>query len=148
MDKIYLVTRGEYSDYEVIGAFSTEEKAQAVVDAINTNEEYYRDAEIEVLPLDSIEVKPGCKIYDVRMSKEGDTDVRTLYYPSDSVGRTEFRFTTGWNGWKKGVYLVVTRYVETPEHVVKIANELRTQWLAQREWPELKHWNETVQYDL
>jgi hypothetical protein len=26
--KIYLVTQGEYSDYQILGAFSTEEKAQ------------------------------------------------------------------------------------------------------------------------
>lgn len=33
MTAIYLVTDGEYSDYRVMGAFSTPEKAQAYVDA-------------------------------------------------------------------------------------------------------------------
>ena len=145
MDKIYLVSEGEYSDYSIVGAFSTEEKAQALVDVINARP--YSTARIEIYHLDSVQLKPGHQVYHIWMNSEGNTpwEVFIGYVENGTEARTEFRFS---RQAPQGTYLVVTRYVETPEHAVKIANELRTQWLAQREWPELKHWNEAVQYDL
>ena len=32
MDKVYIVTKGEYSDYEIVGAFSTRDGAQEYID--------------------------------------------------------------------------------------------------------------------
>ena len=35
MDKVWIIEQGRYSDYGVVGIFSTEDKAKAVCDKIN-----------------------------------------------------------------------------------------------------------------
>jgi hypothetical protein len=46
MDKIYIVTRGEYDAYEIIGAFSSFEKAEAYADFASG------DVQVEGYPID------------------------------------------------------------------------------------------------
>ncbi|MHA2064298.1 MAG: DUF7336 domain-containing protein, partial [Candidatus Thorarchaeota archaeon] len=36
-DKVYLVSSGYYSEYKIIGVFSTQEKAEAIVKRFNAN---------------------------------------------------------------------------------------------------------------
>ena len=47
--KVYVLTRGEYSDYHIIGVYSTSEKAQEMCDAMRTS---WDEPQIEEYELD------------------------------------------------------------------------------------------------
>lgn len=43
MDKVWIVEQGEYSDYSVLGIFSTKENAELVAEDINKDTDRYYD---------------------------------------------------------------------------------------------------------
>jgi len=131
MDKIFLVSRGDYSDYSVGPAFSTREKAQEYCDYYN-EEGSYNEWEIEERDLDAFDelFKQGLKLYNVHIWKSGTIDVRImdgkdyLYY-KDREGKTQFNP----NG-SSTMYILTT----DKEHAIKIAGERRTRLLAEDKW--------------
>ena len=75
MSKIYLVTDGNYSDYHVLGAFSSMEKAE------QAKLLYAADNDIEEYELDAIpDSPPGLFAYVVLMEIAGD--VKSLWQES------------------------------------------------------------------
>ena len=62
MEKIYIVTSGEYSDYQINAVFSTGEKAEEYVDA------YGSDYRIEEYPVDDAGVKKNESIWLVSVN--------------------------------------------------------------------------------
>ena len=74
--KVYIVTRGEYSDYHIVGVFSTQEKAEQFVE--DTYKVYgYRDSwdqlEIEEYPLDELKVNKNRQMYRFWHNFSGNT---------------------------------------------------------------------------
>jgi len=65
---IYLVTAGSYSDYRVMGAYSTPEKAQAYIDYRELDED--DDADIEEYELDPVDTAK--KYINVHMDINGN----------------------------------------------------------------------------
>lgn len=137
MTKIYLVTQGSYSDYRIVGAFSSEENANKVVEALKTGNSW-DEAGVEVYDVDSIQTKEGHRNYCVWMQAGGDSNV----YAGDGVqspGSDSEQFSRSYTkGAPSGALLRVSRYVQSEEAAVKIANELRVRWLAEKPWPVLE----------
>lgn len=72
MDKIFIVTSGEYSGYGIEAVFSTEELAKKFIGSFSNT---YSNMEIEEWKLDpfSNEIKQGRKPFFLRIDKEGKT---------------------------------------------------------------------------
>jgi len=75
MATVWVVEQGEYSDYRVVGVFTTEARAKAVADMVNGPERAY-DASVSEWPLDpgSEDLEMGRSMYLVRMLRDGTID--------------------------------------------------------------------------
>lgn len=87
---VYLVTAGNYDDYRVKGAFSSQEKAQPYVDYLNAKDP--DDAQIEPFELDSKEPRPLKTLYVCHFELYSDGSLRHTtetvdadYFPEDSA---------------------------------------------------------------
>jgi len=125
-NKVYIVTSGEYSDYQIQAVFSTEEKAQ---EWIGNN----KDEEIEEYELDKADER--YHYIEVGMRKDGTLalapevhwgqKLRPSYHTELSPRRGELLF------W----------YVQTQdmERAVKVINEKRVQILAANAWGDWEY---------
>lgn len=142
--KIYLVSDGAYSDYRIIGAFSSVEKATAARDyyASNEIEEFEVDAPIPDHP-------PGTYLYAVSMKRDGeviscDRDTPDDYYtcvvtwiPVESHQNPDgsSRPITFQDDLESRVaYFLFKVWAKSKEGAIKIANERRLQCIAEGDW--------------
>ena len=129
MDKIFIVTYGDYSDYSIYGVFSTSEKAQAYIDALGLSE-----AEIEEYNVDEFDAHvtmlKNFSVFNVIMEKNGDVE-------KVEKGRGRYSFECA----LKKEYLVYGRGVlvmyvlaKDEQHAIKIVNEKRVQLVSGVGW--------------
>lgn len=129
MNSVFVVEQGNYSDYHVVGVFSTKENADMICGKINLGEEEdsYGKASVAEWPLNPgvSELNQGLKLYNVGMRADG-TVVRAPYADSDigyGLRNAGFHINRG-EMWG-------TVWAESDIHAIKIANELRGQGLAE-----------------
>ena len=132
---IYLVTTGDYSDYRVVAAFSSRDKAQAYIDAAvgpdRARIRWRQDYNIEDYPLDPPTVF-GYQI-TVVMARNGIvTCVRAPEWTEEA--KTEVRTVIPDRDPNLRAFTVAT---DSKERAVKVSNELRTQMIAMDQWPEV-----------
>jgi hypothetical protein len=137
MATIWVVEQGEYSDYRVVGVFSSKENAQQIRDAVGddaTVAEWTLDPGIE-------DMNAGRKPFRVFMLRDGTVE----HVREETVDRS---FLGGWDGplvMKRGgtpfgakeptpPCLNVTVWASDAEHATKITNEHRTRLIASGEW--------------
>lgn len=124
MSTIYLVTSGEYSDYHVVGACSTEEHADQLINAMNGDgyiEPFEIDAEINLM-------NSGLHPFTVWMDRDGNvTQHKEEGISSYSLRKSKAKIARSYG---PGVYYYVSCWARDLEHAVKISNELRIQELA------------------
>ncbi len=118
--KVWVATRGEYSDYQVVGAFSTKELAERMNSLLS---DMNPPLEVEVdEPLTKLDA--GYRKYHVLMEKAGN--VLSQHVESDLNADWEWvrnaDETFHWQGWAKD-----------EQHAIKIANERRTQAIVKGE---------------
>lgn len=123
MEKIYIVTKGEYSDYHICAIFSSKIKAEKYCQAI-TKEGSWSTPQIEDYDLDEYDLKEGEHSWFVRMKKDGEVEEA---YEDDSRS-DEHGFDIN-----KNLYSHV--FATSKEHAIKITNERRAQLIAQNDWP-------------
>ena len=123
--KIYIVSDGDYSDYHIIGIYSTREKAE-YAKSLYLSENKIWETTLDYLP----EHPNGCLPYFVRMDSEGnvkhsgreDPDVISgckwgaYYLKEEGVEKLEFFFKM---------------WATDEEHAIKIASEYRRRLLAE-----------------
>lgn len=149
--KVYMVGRGEYSDFRIVGIFSTLEKAEAFRKAFPAegySSDYHEPAEYEVdVPLPD-PASQGLSYYFVQLNRNGDVvnqgvrgegiDSLTEEIPE---GMRWDWYKQKWNGM---AYVDVPKeqwigtfnvWARDKEHAVKVANDWRVQVLA-REQPD------------
>lgn len=122
--KIYVVTKGCYSDYHIIAATLDEERAKILKDKFDedcswdeTRIEVYEDSEEIVKPL-----------WKVIFNDKGEVDEVELLDSSYYYGTiNNFEPSLIRGGW---IYLQV--FADTAEAAVKIAAEKRAQYLAEK----------------
>lgn len=122
METAYLVTHGEYSDYQVIAVFTTKEKADTFAGRFGYNVEEHRLD--PTIPPELKDLHP----YNVWMTKEGKT---LTIERGDEIqllsNKTECKFGISNDGVSRWIVYTVAR---NAEHAVKVANEKRTAFLA------------------
>lgn len=145
MSTIWVVEQGEYSDYRVIGVFSSKEHAQLIVDAIKASAEnaYSSDATIAEWPLDPVvsELRQGLRLFLVDMRKDGALERCERWTIS---GYELTGYVRMWRRTKAPAFvgnqadnpdiLQAMVWAKDEEHAVKITNEHRAQFIASGEW--------------
>ena len=124
MTIIYLVTNGSYSDYCVLGVYSTKEKAE------HAKRLFAADNGVEEYKLDAIpDSPPGLLAYHVSMLVSGDV--------KDVWQDTVEGFESSWYvspQWGADVTVMFRVWARDIEHAVKISNEWRAQIVALGLW--------------
>jgi hypothetical protein len=122
--KVYIVSTGWYSDYDVRGIFSTKEKARYA------KKFWCSENNIEPFELDELPEHPkDYFFFKVLMNRNGDSDSGVQRCePSNS--RMDFRVTAEWltDHWSFFVW------ARDEEHAIKIANERRAALIATGKW--------------
>ncbi len=124
---VWIVEHGEYSSYQVVGVFSSEENAQLIADAIGgTVDKRTLDPAVE-------ELRANMRQFVVWMQKDGTTD------------RCEESDVASWDiegsMFVTRNCLIATVWAKNSEHAIKIANEGRAQMIASNAWSQ---WDEVT----
>ena len=128
MNKIFIVTQGDYSDYRIIGVFSTEENANgfiALTSGYNMEVEEYNIDEL----LESFNPLRFNTAYYVQMQRDGDVlsvGVEDEVWALQKALKCEY--DVGRN--KLCMYVIA----KTKQHAVKIVNEKRVQLISGVGW--------------
>jgi hypothetical protein len=125
---IYLVSDGEYSDYTVLGLYSTKEKAEEA--QLLYTAEYIEEFELDAIPPHP----PGELRWSVHMKDNGDVPfvhqfpAKDEYVPFES-GRMLFE-----GRWPKTDGRFMYLWARDKEHAIKIASEKRREMIVSGEW--------------
>ena len=121
MNTIYIVTSGEYSDYRIVGVFSTKEIAQLAIGAGHGDE-------IEEYEIDKYAdyARRGIGAYRVHIGID-NADIHTIR-AIDMADTTdeEKEPSPSFDGQS----LIVLAYATDERHAAKIAMEKRAMWIA------------------
>jgi len=132
MSKVFVVTRGSYSDYGISGIFTTRKLAQAFIASFKKGYNEFNDIETWTLNPFEIALKKGYKPYFLRIDKKGNTS--NIKITDNSYGFEENMIY----GFDVNNHMYLYTYALSPEHAIKIANEKRIQILAKDKWPKDK----------
>lgn len=127
---VYLVTAGSYSDYCVLGVYSTPELAADAKLQFNT------DNDVETFELDVVpDHPPGLFHYNVYMDRNGDTVTDgTRWFPAQVERVAVNSAYAEWCPYGDGRTVRFAVWATDAVHAVKIANERRVQLIASGEW--------------
>lgn len=137
MKSVWVIEQGQYSDYRVVGVFSSRENAELVAKEINAGETWDK-ATLAERPLDPVvdDLNAGRKQYRVHMLKDGTTERAERYglVGYDIAGEVEVWRRSNAPAYRgKGIpdVLVGTVWADSDEHAIKIMNEHRTRMIAE-----------------
>lgn len=119
--KVYALTKGSYSDYHIVGIYSSSEKA-AEAKLLYGEDSGIEEYELDYLP----EHPPGHLMYMVQMNAAGHTGIVKTESADNSVRE--------WVPYGDGENVAFMMWATSVEHAVKIANERRAQLIANNEW--------------
>jgi hypothetical protein len=134
MKEVWFVESGEYSDYTVVGVFSTEENANMIRDLLNAT------VVKRVLDPGVNELREGMSQFYVQMLKDGTVEKCVL-----QTEISAYTFEDQPRIWRRSIApaykntgvqdcLQGTFWAKDSTHAVKIANEYRAQFIASGEW--------------
>ena len=129
LQAVFLVTRGDYSDYRVCAVFTEKALAEKYIDSFKGNS--YDEFRIEKYTLNpyQYELKHGYKPFFLRMTKDGNcTEINVK---DSSFGFEDEDIDVGIDV-NKNMYISIFAKDET--HAIKIANEKRVQLIAENRW--------------
>lgn len=136
--QIWLITEGEYSEYCVVAAFSTKDRALSFADSWKPylSASYRESPQVEEFPLDpeNLNAPPGTKLYSVRMNREGEADAMEDDFFDIDYGRRHLGGRLCRGKKPEDTILLVFCFAKSEEHAIKIANEKRAQLIAGNEW--------------
>ena len=124
MGNIYVVTKGEYSDYSVYGVFSDELLAKKYAELLSDPD--WDTAQVETYELNKMPDFPANKLpFTVEMDIDGNTPFGVKRSSLDDFEKHYF-FSVG--------CLVIDVWATDEQHAIKIANEKRVQLIAENKW--------------
>ena len=144
--KVWVIESGEYSDYRVVGVFSSQENARQVADAINAPSEgklYYSDeATVAEWALDPAvhELRQGFTPFIVNMREDGTVE---RCDPLDVSGYELAGYVRMWRRTQAPAFrgnpdkpdlLLAHVWARDAKHAAKITNEHRARMIASGEW--------------
>ncbi len=141
IEKVYVCTSGEYSDYHIDTVFDNKEDAEEFCEKFGDMIEEY---EINVItPI----LRTGFKRYIVCLDRDGNTpfdsgsNIEQLKYLNIGNLKTVVHFNEGEKEKypcsrliPNTEYILVTCFAKNEEHALKIANEKRTEIIAFNKW--------------
>ena len=140
---VWVIEKGNYSDYRVVGVYSPEAGARLVCDRIN-GEASYAPATVAEWPLNpGVEaINKGLSPFVVWMLRDGTTeqvwmDTDDFEYTLNDKPTIWRRSTAPINKGKAIVppdCLTARVFAKDDKHAIKIVNEYRTQMIAKGEW--------------
>ena len=137
---IFVIEQGSYSDYQVVGVYSTRAAANQVRDALRAAECYGDSPEVAEWPLNPAvdELRQGLSRFRVVMLIDGtvercDPSALSGYELAGSV-QIWRRTQAAYKG--KGIpdALMAVVWAKDAEHAIKIANEHRAEMKASGRW--------------
>jgi hypothetical protein len=129
MTKIYMVASGEYSDYRVLGLYSTMEKAEYA------HKLYNADSEIDEIELDYLPPHPpGELLWNVLVLDNGDVLYISRLSLDEAVSLQVYSSRVRhWAGLVNPGRLF-RLWAHDKAHAIKIATEKRREMLAMGTW--------------
>ena len=128
MKIIYVATRGTYSDYSVVGVFSTRENAQLYMDTFPDRE--WNDIDEYELNCGVTEIQSGKHFYVVYMQKDGKV-LRTGLCDYPWISYSQIHWSSQWLGEPCVPWSSFYVWAKNETAAIKIANERRIMALAQ-----------------
>lgn len=123
-NKVYVITKGAYSDYHICAVAATKEIAEKLQE-IYSDEYSWADARIEEYDLN--EAKDDVRVfYDVTFEDDRVSARFNEYCEKESI-----MFLRG-NKWQSDRLIVCVR-ARDADHAVKIAQDRRAEYLAKKE---------------
>jgi hypothetical protein len=134
MVKVWAIEEGEYSDYHVVGVFSTRENAELILSKYNASP--YHHAEISEWDLDPAieQLNAGLSRFYVQILRDGTVrEVREDFGIEEweTINLDDSRAQDGCKGYR--IYV----FAKDEQHAIKIANEKRLQYIANGHWNEV-----------
>jgi len=131
MSKVYVITKGEYSDYRIVGIFDDKYQAEKYHAKHNIGT-YGGVNDIEEYELNELHQSDD-PYYEIRCSKDGYIKIDDIdnYNPKD-----EQRISWDYND--REPYMYITLQAKSPEHAIKSANERRAMSIANGDWDDIK----------
>lgn len=139
-ETVFVIEQGSYSDYRVVGVYTTREAADMVCAAINA-EETWEKAEVAEWPLNPAagELNAGRSMHRVVMRRDGTVE------ECRKQDITAYNISGSWSIWRRstapayrgrGIQDALTAMVwaDDSQHAIKIVNERRGQMIAMGEW--------------
>ena len=141
MNTIWVIEKGSYSDYRVVGVYSTKEGAELVCARIN-GEENHEPATVAEWPLDpGVEaINQGLAPFIVWMLRDGTTekcvqdDNDFEYTLNDKLTIWRQSEAPAYRGKNVQDCLNGRVFAKDSAHAIKIVNERRVQMIANGEW--------------
>ena len=135
MSKVYVVTRGHYSDYHIVGIYAREDVAQLVADRYNAGSQYSSEtARVEEWDMwDGPQPEPRFRVprWYVEITDNGEVRVRPdLDYNDDDLNKA---YRADESPLSPVGYHCVIVAAETPIKAHKIAVDLIAQYKAEQE---------------
>lgn len=144
MGTVWVIEQGSYSDYRVVGVYTSKANAEKIAALLN-KEKYSDEATVAEWPVNPAvdEINQGLKMYLVQMHMNGNTErVEESDITSYSLSsRLEVWERTKAPAWQRQpIDDMISGHVwaESVEHAVKIANEYRARAIADGRMKERK----------
>lgn len=132
--KIFVLTRGSYSDYNIVGVYTTKARAKVVKAYFDSEDSYDDDCTIEVYELNTVAdmLKRGYKQFTVLMNYNGTIEsireeISTYRNPLHVWKRST---APGFKGINISDAVNGTVWAKDSNHAIKICNEFRTRAIA------------------
>jgi len=122
--KVYVITKGEYSDYRICAIYSNKEKAEGMV---NLFSDEWAQATIEEWPLDIFPSLDKIR-YIVFVRKNGDV-ANIITRRDELLSAKDFKnYVVDWEGEGGWVFQI---WAKDEKHAIKIAGEWRRKLLSE-----------------
>ena len=132
MASVWIIEVGSYSNYRIVGIYSTKENAQLVADRINNDCTDYEKATVKERMIDPLvhEVNEGWNRYRIRMNRDGDVEMieedEMSPYTDYETSALCINESIIYRGKISGGI-----FARDAQHAIKIANEFRAQMVAE-----------------
>lgn len=124
--KVYIITKGDYSDYHICAVTTDKKKAEMLRKAYN-DLDGWRNARIETYDTDEFltEIESGLKLYDCTM--ERDKPMFIFEVDLDYMNSSDFKVR-----YNRSTYCVYV-WAKDEEHALKIASDKIAEYKANKE---------------